>query len=84
MVYNWVRRKEAWDMLISESMGLIKQYGISGLYLDDAQTWPQLFEIDEEELMRQDTDGIESYTLEERFYGDVIMRKKFTGYWFTE
>lgn len=65
-------------------MELVSRYGIDGLYLDDAQTWPQLFEINEEELARQDTDGTEAYTLEDKFYGSVVIRKNFTGYWATE
>jgi len=77
------RRKEAWDLLIEEAIELVQESGASGLYLDDAQNWPQIFEMNEEELLREEYDGSEAYNMEERFYGNVIIQNKFIGYWNT-
>jgi len=43
-----------------------------------------MFSINEEELIREDTDGDPAYNLEERFYGNVIIRNKPIGYWHSE
>jgi len=82
-VYLNYRRKEAWDLLIEEAIELVQETGASGLYLDDAQNWPQIFEMNQEELLREETDGSEAYNMEERFYGNVIIQNKFIGYWNT-
>lgn len=34
------RKKEAWDLLINEALAVVEQFGVDGLYLDNAFEWP--------------------------------------------
>jgi len=65
-------------------MELVEQYKIDGFNLDNANTWGQLLEADMEELERIDTEEKDIYSLEEKFYGDLVRKGKYTGYWHTE
>jgi len=65
-------------------MELIQTYGIDGLHIDDAQTWPQIFEADYDELERRDPDGSRAFDIEETFYGNIIKPRCVSGYWATE
>jgi len=78
------RKKEAWDLLISEAIELITKYKIDGLHLDDAQCWPNILDANTTELERNDTDGTPAYTQDEIFYGKIVIPKTFSGYWCTE
>jgi len=71
-------------LLLNETIELVQQYKIDGFNLDNANTWGQLLEVDTEELERFDTDEQDIYSLEQRFYGDLVRKGKNTGYWFTE
>ena len=48
------RKKDAWDLLINEIKEIIVRYEIDGIYLDNGFQWPQLFEINREEMMRKE------------------------------
>lgn len=37
------RKKQAWDLLISEVIDFAEKSGIDGIHLDNGQAWPQIF-----------------------------------------
>lgn len=46
---------------------MIKKYGINGIYLDNGISWPQIYEIDLEEMLRRDRNNRRFYDKEEIF-----------------
>ena len=44
------------------------QTGVDGIHLDNGQAWPQIMEVDMEELLRIDVDGEPAYTAEQNFF----------------
>jgi len=77
------RKLEAWDMLVDDSVEFAKKNGLDGIHLDNGQAWPQIMEIDRDELMRIDVDGEPSYTAEDLMNGEVVIRNENYGYWNT-
>ena len=75
------RKKEAWDLLIEEIIEVAKKYHTNGIYLDNGQAWPHILDLNEEEMYRQDSDGIHAYTNEEIMDGIIIMLSEYNGYW---
>lgn len=73
-----------WDLLIEETEDLVEKYGVDGFHLDDVQSWPPMFDVDIEELERKEFDGENIYTIEDIFYGKIVLQRSFTGYWATE
>ena len=63
---------------------MIEACEIDGIVLEDAQSWPQIFEVDTEELERKDTDGTNAYGLDDLFFGNIVKTKSVSGYWATE
>ena len=78
------RKKESWDLLISEIKTLIDKYNIDGVHLDNCQAWPQIMELDTAELYRIDVDGQPAYTPLEILNGEIVMPNKESGYWDTD
>lgn len=77
------RKVESWDLLISEVLNFSKTYGINGIHLDNGQAWPQYMEVDLEELMRLDVDGVPAYTPLDVLNGEIVIRNENHGYWNT-
>lgn len=78
------RKKESWDMLISELKILIDKYKIDGVHIDNCQAWPQIMEMDTAELYRIDIDGKPAYTPLEILNGEIVMPNVENGYWDTD
>jgi len=77
------RKVESWDLLISEVIQFAEKYGVNGVHLDNGQAWPQINEIDLEELMRLDVDGQPAYTPADVLNGEIVIRNENCGYWNT-
>jgi hypothetical protein len=45
IVLNY-RKKSVWDLFLDEMLQFVEQYGVTGLHLDNAQSWPQIFMLD--------------------------------------
>ena len=78
------RKKESWDLLITEIKTLIDKYNIDGVHLDNCQAWPQIMELDTAELYRIDVDGHPAYTSLDILNGEIVMPNKESGYWDTD
>lgn len=77
------RKVESWNLLIEEVLNFTKKHGINGIHLDNGQAWPQIMEVDLEELMRLDVDGEPAYTPLDVLNGEVVIRNENWGYWNT-
>lgn len=77
------RKVEAWDLLIEEVEELATRTGVDGIHLDNGQAWPQMLEVDIEELHRDDVDGQPAYTPEQVMNGEIVLRNENHGYWNT-
>lgn len=75
------RKVEAWDLLVNEILDLVDKYQIDGVHLDNCQAWPQIMEIDLNEVYRIDTDGKPAYTPMEILNGEIVTPNKESGYW---
>ena len=75
------RKKESWDLLISELKTLIDKYKIDGVHLDNCQAWPQIMELDTAELYRIDVDGQPAYNSLDILNGEIVMPNLESGYW---
>ena len=51
---------KTWNLLVSDTLELIKKYKINGVHLDNVQSWPNLYKVDHDEMLREDVD--EDYT----------------------
>jgi len=78
------RRVEVWDMMISETKELVREYGVGGIRLDNAQSYPVTLSADLQELLRRDPDGELHHSLDEIFYGQVVQPNSECGYWRSE
>lgn len=56
------RKVEAWELLVSEAKTLVQNFGVGGLVLSDAQSYPFVMGLDASELMRRDVDGEMHYS----------------------
>ena len=77
------RRVETWDLLVSEAKTLVQNFGIGGLYLPDAQSYPFIMALDSGELLRRDVDGETHYTEKEMLQGEVVVANAEVGFWTT-
>ena len=57
--------------------------GVDGIHLDNGQAWPQIMELDMDELLRVDVDGEPAYTAEDIMNGEIVIRNENYGYWNT-
>lgn len=49
-------------MLAEDVVDFIGKYDIDGIHLDNGQAWPQIMELDLEEMFRTDVDGEPAYS----------------------
>ena len=77
------RKVESWNLLIDEVISFATKHGTDGIHLDNGQAWPQILEIDTEELTRVDADGQPAYTAADLLNGEVVIRNENCGYWNT-
>lgn len=77
------RKIESWNLLINEVITFAVKHGINGIHLDNGQAWPQIMEVDLEELMRLDVDGEPAYTPADVMNGEIVIRNENYGYWNT-
>lgn len=75
------RKIETWDLMVNDVISLASKHKIDGIHLDNCQNWPQMFEIDHDEMFRNDTDGTPAYTALEILNGDIVLRNEESGYW---
>eukprot|EP00171_Calliarthron_tuberculosum_P013743 IDg13743t1 len=75
------RKIETWKLFLSEIQTLAKKYGVRGIRLDNAQSFPPIMTPNMEELLRVDTDGESHYSLSEVFFGSVVKASSEHGYW---
>jgi starch synthase len=75
------RKLKAWEMLLEDTITLVEKYKLNGIHLDNAQTWPVILELDEEELYRKDPDGSSAYTNKEILNGEIVKQCEGQGYW---
>jgi len=66
------RKKAVWDLLISEITAWAKR-GVAGVRLDGAHSWPTILKPDNEELLKEDTDGQYHYSFQEIMDGDIVL-----------
>ena len=78
------RKKETWDLIIQETVEFVKKFNIDGIVIDNADIAPQYFDVNVEELSRRETDGENTYTPEDMFYGNIVAPTSESGYWATE
>ena len=75
------RKLKSWNLLIEEILSLANNYNIDGIHLDNGQSWPQIFELDDTELKRLDTDGKPCYTPKEILEGIIVKSNEISGFW---
>ncbi len=75
------RKVESWEILVEDIYSIIQKYNIDGVHLDNCQSWPQMFDIDHEEMLRLDPDGKQAYSSEEILNGEIVIRSEDCGYW---
>jgi len=75
------RLLETWECLCEEAVSLIQTYGLGGVYLTEAQSYPFIQRIDEIELGRKDPDGERHYTPRDIMEGRVVLTNREVGYW---
>ena len=75
------RKLESWDILIEDICAIAQRYNVDGVHLDNCQSWPQIFDIDHEEMFRLDSDGKMAYSDEEILNGEIVIRSEDCGYW---
>eukprot|EP00184_Porphyridium_aerugineum_P003738 CAMPEP_0184697254 /NCGR_PEP_ID=MMETSP0313-20130426/4271_1 /TAXON_ID=2792 /ORGANISM="Porphyridium aerugineum, Strain SAG 1380-2" /LENGTH=1633 /DNA_ID=CAMNT_0027156019 /DNA_START=162 /DNA_END=5063 /DNA_ORIENTATION=+ len=77
------RKVEVWDLMINEAKSLIREFGLKGIRLDNASSYPLILAADPI-LFRRDPDGELHYSLEEIFYGQIVIANAECSYWTTE
>jgi len=75
------RKLKAWNLLIDDTCKMAEKYKVHGIHLDNAQVWPAILELDEEEMYRKDPDGVPAYTDKQKLDGDVVKLSEGHGYW---
>lgn len=75
------RKIESWDILVEDIISLARKYNVDGVHLDNCQTWPQILEIDHDEMMRLDSDGQNAYSSLEILDGEIVIKSEDCGYW---
>ena len=83
MILNY-RDINTWNLLISDISELCEKYNISGIHLNNAQNWPQIYAVDEKEMLRvniEDDQMIRHYSNFEIINGNVVLPNQECGYW---
>mmetsp|Transcript_9844 Transcript_9844/g.30033 ORF Transcript_9844/g.30033 Transcript_9844/m.30033 type:complete len:1593 (-) Transcript_9844:1566-6344(-) len=75
------RDVRVWDLMIDEIKHMAHNYGVMGVRLDNAQSYPPIMALDSEEMFARDPDGEMHYSKSEIFYGMVVKANEETGYW---
>jgi len=75
------RLSEVWKILVQDVIEFVKQYQVGGIHIDNAQAWPQIMELDKDEMYYLDSDGQPHYTTQEIFDGQVVQRNENFAYW---
>jgi glycogen synthase len=75
------RQADVWQLLVEDITEFTKKFQIDGIHIDNAQSWPQIMELDREEMYRNDTDGNPHYSTQEIFDGLVVKRNEKYAYW---
>lgn len=75
------RKKEVWDLFLKEVIEFTDKFGIDGIHLDNGQAWPQIMQLDVDEMYRTDCDGAPAYSDQEIFNGAVVLPNENCGYW---
>jgi hypothetical protein len=75
------RKVESWDLMVEDIISFVDKYGVDGVHLDNGQAWPQIMELDEEEMYRLDIDGEPAYNPEEILNGEIVIRNENCGFW---
>ena len=70
--------------MIQETVEFVQKYEIDGIHIDNAESVPQYFDLNIEELTRRENDGERSCSKEDLFYGDIVLPDTESGYWATE
>lgn len=63
MILNY-RDINTWNILIKDITELCDKYNISGIHLNNAQSWPQIYSVDLKEMLREQ--------LEDEKWSDII------------
>ena len=83
MILNY-RDINSWNLLISDISELCQKYNISGITLNNAQIWPQIFSVDLKEMLREhieDEEVVRHYSNSEIINGNVVIPNEECGYW---
>ena len=82
MMMNY-RDIRAWNLLVSDTLELIKKYKINGVHLDNVQSWPNLYKVNHDEMLREDVDEdyTRRYTNYEILNGIIVQPNEECGYW---
>jgi len=83
MILNY-RDINTWNLLISDISELCEKYNISGIHLNNAQNWPQIYSVDLKEMLRvnvEDDQLIRHYSNFEIINGNVVIPNQECGYW---
>lgn len=75
------RKLSAWNAVIGDTLRVAEKFAVSGVHLDNAQTWPVILELNEEELYRKEPDGTPAYTDKQILDGEVVRQCEGQGYW---
>lgn len=75
------RKLSSWNLLVDDLKKFAMKYKIDGVHLDNAQVWPQILELDDEEMYRKDPDNVPAYTPKQILDGEVVRQSDSQGYW---
>jgi len=75
------RKLESWELMVSEIVSYTQKYGFDGIHCDNGQAWPQIMELDIEELKRKEADGTPAYSCEDIMNGEIVKRNENYGFW---
>lgn len=77
------RKLESWDLLVYDLLELSAKYDIDGVHFDNCQSWPQINEVNIDEMMRIDYDEESAYSNEEILSGKIVTQEE-SGFWTTD
>ena len=80
MLLNY-RDIETWNLLISDALELIDNYKINGVQIDNAQYLPIIYNIDYDEMCREESENNRRYTNLEIINGNIVVPNVESGYW---
>ena len=83
MILNY-RDINSWNLLLNDIIELCEKYKISGIHLNNAQTWPMIYSIDLNEMFHEQVDnGVSTrhYSNFEIINGEVVLPNQECGYW---